>query len=697
MPAGELLLEVRCEEIPARMLAPAMQELKTRVLEELMARSLPPREMVTAFTPRRLTLAVRGLAEQEPERVERVTGPPVGVAFDAEGRPTAAGLGFARRCGVEPGALQRLQTARGEYVAAEVRRPGAPTAAVLAELLPRLLSSLSWDKTMRWGCGRGPWVRPPHGIVALFGDEVVAFELFGVASGASTCGHPILSPKPFAVTGWSDYRTKLARRDIVVGFEARREALTRRLAEAALELGGELVPDPELLDRLTAVCEIPGVVAGRFSEEFLGLPREVLVTTLRDHQSAFSVQAGGGLIAAFLTVMDRPHDDSGRVRAGNEGVVEARLADARFFHDEDRKTPLAARLPRLAQLTFHARLGSFADKSERVRKLAADLVSALEWRDLAGPLDEAARLAKCDLTTEMVKEFTSLQGTMGGVYAREEGLPELVWQALYDQYRPLGAEDAIPRGRVGQLLGLADRLDSLVGIFGLGLVPSGSRDPFGLRRQAQGLVRIVLEGRIPIDLDLAAARAVVLYGGLLERNGEQVLAALRPFLHDRVRTVLGRQGLAYDEIEAALAVGGAQLPDVQARARALHAVREEPSFLAVVLAAKRIANILKDQAEHELDPRRFVEEAERNLYEASLRLRQEVLEAEERREYESCLRSIAAFADVLERFFVEVLVMDENRERRHNRLALLQSIQRILSRTARLTEMVVDRAELRKG
>lgn len=697
MPQGELLLEVRCEEIPARLLQPAVRELATRVFEELMGRDLAPQGMRTGFTPRRLVLAVEGLAERQPDRLERVVGPPTSAAFDADGAPTAAALGFARRCGVEAGALLRVDTGRGEYVAADVARAGRPTREILAEVLPSVLASLAWDKPMTWGDGSGPWVRPVHGVVALFADEVVPFALFGVAAGATTCGHPVLSPKPFAVSAWSDYRTKLARRGIQVGFEARREALARRLNEGAVALGGELVPDPELLDRLTAICEIPGVVAGRFDERYLELPREVLSTSLRDHQSAFTAQAGGRLLPVFLTVMDRPDDPAGRVQAGNEWVVEARLADARFFYEEDRKRPLADRVARLDQLTFHAELGSLADKSERVQRLAAVLAEALGWAAEAPDAVEAARLAKCDLTTELVKEFTSLQGTMGGVYAREEGLPEALWQAIYDQYRPAGADDPIPRGRAGRLLGLADRLDSLVGMFGLGLLPSGSRDPFGLRRAAQGVVRIVLEAELPLDLDLAVAQAVVLYGGRLRRSGEEILASLRPFLHDRVRAFLGRAGLAYDEIEAALAVGGAQLPDVEARARALHAVRSEPGFLAVVLAAKRIANILRDQAEHELDPERLIEGAERELYRASLELRDRVLAAEARGEYEACLRSIVAFADVLERFFVEVLVMDENRELRHNRLALLQSIQRVLSRTARLTEMVVDRDELRQG
>jgi glycyl-tRNA synthetase beta chain len=678
------------------MLQPAVRELATRCFERLVARGMTPSEVLTAFTPRRLCLVLRGLPEREPDRREELVGPPVAAAFDADGTPTRAARGFADRCGVAVEALRRVTTEKGEYVAAERDIAGASTPEVLAEILPATLRGLSWAKTMRWGSGSGPWVRPVHGLLALFDGEVVPCELFGVAASATTVGHPILSPEPFAVRGWSDYRQKLARRGLIVLFEARREALAEGLAKAAEELGGRRVEDEELLDKLTAICEVPGVVAGRFDESFLELPREVLVASLRDHQSAFTVEADGVLLPGFLTVMDRADDPRGRVRAGNEWVVEARLADARFFWREDLETPLAERLDRLEHLTFHAELGSFAEKTERVRRLTAVLAAALGWEDRGGAAEEAARLLKTDLTTEMVKEFTSLQGTVGGIYARDEGYPAEVWQAIYDQYLPVSVEDRIPRGAVGLLAALADRLDTLVGIVGLGLIPSGSRDPFGLRRVAQGLVRMVLEAELPLDLDLAGAKAVLLYGDRLERSGDAVLSDLRPFLHDRVRHLLGREGFAYDEIEAGLAVA-APLPDVRARVRALHAVRDEPAFLEVVLAAKRIANIVKDAPEHELDEKLLREEAEKALWRESRALRQEVIAAEAEGEYEKALRGIAGLAGHLERFFTDVLVMDEDRDLRHNRIALLQGIQRTLSRIARLTEMVVDKAELRRG
>ena len=436
---------------------------------------------------------------------------------------------------------------------------------------------------------------------------------------------------------------------------------------------------------------------GSFHEDFLELPAEVLATSLRDHQSALTVEAPGDgrLLPYFLTVMDRPDDPIGRTRSGNEWVVAARLADARFFYGEDRKAGLSHRIEQLARLTFQERLGSYADKTSRLVALSGFICQQLGWEDLSVQAQSAARLLKVDLATEMVKEFTSLQGIMGGIYAREEGHPEEVWQAVYDQYMPGSAEDRIPRGRVGQVAGLADRIDTLVGIFGLGMIPTGSKDPFGLRRAAQAAVRIALEGGLTLDLETVAAQAAHLYADRLIRKPEQILDDLRPFLYDRVRYILGLAGYAYDEIEAGLAAGGANLPDLRARVDAVHKVREEPGFLTVVLAAKRIVNILKDAPEAPLDEQLFTEPAERDLHAAFQGLRSEVEEAAAAGDYERCLRRIADLAPVLDRFFVEVLVMDPDPGVRRNRMALLQAIHRTVSRTARLTEVVVDKAEAR--
>lgn len=688
---AEYLLEVRAEEIPARMLEPAVRHLATRTFEELMALGLAPKEVEAGFTPRRLVLMLRGVPERERDRQEREVGPPAQVAWK-DGEPTRALQGFARRCGVKPEALERIETDKGEYVAATLDIPGRPTPEVLGELVPRVLHEISWPKQMRWGSGEGPWVRPVHGLVSLFGGEVVPFRLFDLDAGRTTVGHPVLSPEPFEVDGIKGYLERLGERHIEVRPGPRRKALEAALRSKAEELEGTLVEDDELLDKLTAICEIPGVMAGSFARSFLELPREVLVASLKDHQSALTVESpSGDLLPHFLTVMDRPDDPAGRVRSGNEWVVTARLEDARFFHGEDKKVRLADRVGDLEHLTFHEKLGSYADKAKRIAELAELLCRELGRDDDVPAAVEAATLLKADLTTAMVAEFTSLQGVIGGIYAREEGYPEEVWQAIYDQYLPASVDDRVPRGRIGKVVSLADRIDTLVGIFGLSLIPTGSRDPFGLRRAAQGVVRIALEGEMPLDLDLVAAKAARLYGDQLERSGEQILDTLRPFLYDRIRYLLGHLGYAYDEIEAALAVGGDDLPDLEARVKALHKVREEETFLSVVLAAKRIVNIVKDQAEHTLRPEALVEPAEKALYEAHKRLKGEIEATAEAHDYEQALAKVGEFAEVLDRFFVEVLVMDENERLRQNRIALLQAIHRVLTRIARLTEMVVER------
>ena len=696
MPKGEYLLEVRSEEIPARMLEPGVRELATRVFEELMARGIGPREVETGYTPRRLVMILSGLPEREADREEQVMGPPVRAAFAADGAPTPALLGFAKRTGLEPDQLARVKTDKGEYLAATKKIAGRPTADVLAEIVPRVLAGISWAKMMRWGSGEGPWVRPVHGVISLFDGEIVPFDLFGIAAGAETEGHPTLSPEPFRVAGVADYKRLLAERNVEVRPAERRRVLHDTMRSRAEALGGTLVEDPVLLDKLTAICEIPGVMEGRFGDAFLELPAEVLSTSLRDHQSALTVSdAEGGLLPCFLTVMDRPDDPAGRARSGNEWVVAARLADARFFYGEDRKAGLAHRAEQLQRLNFQEKLGSYATKTERIVALSAFLCDQLGFKAERLHAVEAARLLKVDLATEMVKEFTSLQGVMGGIYAREEGHSEEVWQAVYDQYLPASADDPIPRGKVGQITGLADRIDTLVGIFGLGLIPTGSKDPFGLRRAAQAVVRIALEGGLPLDLEAVATEAARLYGDRLTRSAEKILDDLRPFLYDRIRYILGLEGFAYDEIEAGLAVGVANLPDLRARVDALHKVREEAAFLSVVLAAKRIANIVKDAAEQPIDESLFAEPAEKDLAAAFEGLRAEVEEAASAGDYERCLRLIAGLAPVLDRFFVEVLVMAEDENVRRNRLALLQAIGKTASRTAKLSEVVVDKAEAR--
>ena len=729
---GELLLEIRAEEIPARMLPGAVQELGTRLFEELMSRGLSPKSLDSAFTPRRLVLILRGLPNKERDRQEEVLGPPVKNAFDAAGKPTAAVAAFAKKCEVAEADLRIVEAAKGkigrtvrtfaeqlaqpagaspagggEYLAATRSIVGRETVALLAELLPKILIALTWQKTMRWGAGTGPWVRPVHGVVALFEGQVVPFELFGIQAGRESAGHSTLSPKSFPVKGVEDYLAALGRLGIVVFPAERKRLLGERMAERARALGGELVEDAALLDKLAAICEIPGVMEGSFDRSLCALPREVLATSLRDHQSALTVERDGALLPVFLTVMDRPDDPAGRVRAGNEWVVAARLADAKFFFEKDRSQALADRREGLAKLTFQEKLGSYAEKSARLVKLSEAIAAAAGVGDAAA-VRSAAELLKVDLGTDMVKEFTDLQGVVGGLYARAEGAPEAVWQAIYDQYRPAGAKDALPRGAVGQVMALADRLDTLAGFFGLGLIPTGSKDPFGLRRAALGVVRLALEGELEVDLEAALRVAFGLLHDKLPAKGvvsggasvpspnvplEQTKAfgSLVEFLRDRLTHVLGERGFAYDEVAAAMGADGGALDfrGVAARAAALQNARQEPGFAVVAQAAKRIANITKGSEAFTFTGAFCSLDAEAALWTASETLHEEILEARTKRDFARGLSSVAKLAAPLETFFKDVMVMDPDERLRQNRIALLQSIQSEIRWLADLSQIVV--------
>ncbi|GMU65897.1 MAG: glycine--tRNA ligase beta subunit [Acidobacteriota bacterium] len=714
MAEGELLLEVRAEEIPARMLGPAGRELATRLFEQLVALALTPHEVEAGSTPRRLWVVLTGLPACEKDRETIEVGPPASAAFDASGAPTAAAEGFARKVGVEVAALRRRVftkadvartgvKAEGERVYVERVVRGRDTREVLAALIPRTLAELGWAKTMRWGSGTGPWVRPVHGVVALFDGEIVPFELFGVASGRTTAGHPTLSPERFDVLSAADWRGRLGGLGIVPEPEVRRERLVAGMRERAAAAGGRLVEDGALLDKLAAICEIPGVLEGSFDAALLELPREVLRTSLADHQSALVVERPDGRLAPlFLTVMDRPDDPAGRVRAGNEWVVAARLADAAFFWKKDRSAPLEAGVERLEDLSFHERLGHYGSKRSRLDSMTSHWAKwAMLGEEEARHLRRAVQLLKVDLTSEMVREFTSLQGIVGGIYAREDGEADVVWQAIYDQYLPAGADDPLPRGRVGRFAALADRIDTLVGFFGLGLIPTGSKDPYGLRRSALGIVRLLLEGGIPLGLERVTRSAYQQHVSL-KLGEDECWSKLRPFYEDRVRYLLGLRGFAHDEIEAGLGATGSpleSLPELERRVRAIHEVRDRPELLSVVLSFKRLNNILKDAADGSLpaepDSSKLGSAAEQALVEARGALDRELASAAGAGDPARSLEAIGRFAEPLDRFFVEVLVMDPDPEVRRQRLALLAAVRRSIAAVADLSAVVVDKAELR--
>lgn len=649
------LLEIGCEEIPDWMIPPALKHLGELFEGLLKEYRLSGQVAWLEATPRRLALKAEGLPARQPASVEVITGPP-----KAAGENAAAG--FARKMGVEVSALKLVKTPKGEYFACRKRVAGRATSEILASALPELILKIYFPKTMYWTGKNGPrFIRPIRWLVALLGNRVVPFEIVGVRSGRHTSGHRQLG-KPKVRVNIDDYQEKLRENYVLVSAAERRARIEAGLQGAA--------SDPGLLDTLVYLTEYPTPITGSFDPAFLSLPEEVLVTVMRHHQKYFSVRnQEGRLEPRFIAVMNTKDDPEGLVRQGNERVLRARFNDARFFWDFDQQKPLAARVDDLAHVTWQAQLGSYLDKTRRIVELV---------RDLGGSeaAQRAALLSKCDLTTEMVKEFTELQGVMGGLYARAQGEPEAVWRAIYEHYQPVSMEDPIPSTPEGRLVSLADKLDTLRGCFAIGLIPSGSKDPFGLRRAAQGVVKILAESELPL-------RVSALVGGD---------EALREFLLDRVRYYFREvRGFAYDEVNAVLAAGWDDLADAGRRLEALRAVRPTPNFEPLAASFKRIRNILR-QAQFaggvEVDETLLEEGPEKELYLAFTGVRARVEEAGA--DYRSKLEAIASLRPAVDLYFDKVLVNAPEERIRANRLAMLDRLRKEFSSIADFSEIVTQ-------
>ncbi len=689
------LLEIRTEEIPAAALPGARRQLHELFVARLVEAGFSDATVDVWSTSRRLAVLVGGLPERQPDRTEEMTGPPVRVAVAEDGSATPAGEGFARKVGLPFAEIGRVETDKGEYLTATVVHEGRASAEILAELVPSIVTALRFPKMMRWGDGRFQFVRPVHGVVALLDDEVVPIELFGKVSGRTTVGHRVHAPAKFEISEASDYVAALAQRSVVVDPAVRRrdiEALAETLAGAA---GAQIHPDPELMAEHVELVEWPGLLAGSFNADYLELPPEVVVTTLRYHQKCLVLEnAEGVLQPGFIAVADRKDDPEGLIRQGNEWVIGARLADAGFFFNEDRKQKLAEIASALGRLEFHRVLGSLEDKAVRVGTLATACADDLESSVDRAILNETARLAKTDLLTNMVGEFPELQGVMGGHYLRLEGAEDEVWQAVRDHYQPVGFDGVVPTSELGRLLGVADRLDTVAGLFAVGERPSGSKDPFGLRRAAQGAVKIVIDSGWDLDFEAAITAAVKLVKQYSEDGADDLEQAVTDFVADRVRRWLTDVvGVSGDTADAVMAVGWFNLPNAVARAGALQHVREADSFRSLALAFKRVRNITADQPDGDVDPALFEQAEERELYEATQVFRAAIQELLPDRRVEEAFQSMEPLADVLERFFVEVLVMCEDEKVRANRIALLKNLGRDFSELADLSKLQVEGGE----
>jgi glycyl-tRNA synthetase beta chain len=657
------------------------------VLSGLDAAGIPHGQAHGFATPRRLAVRVRGLAEHQPDKQVEKRGPPLKVAYDGQGAPTQAAIAFAKNCGASVTELSALKTDKGEWLMFRGTERGAPTMSLLGDIINQAVAALPIAKRMRWGSGTVEFVRPVHSVVLLYGDEVVPAEVLGLKAGRVTHGHRFHAPKPITLKSALGYEGRLHRARVVADFAKRRELIRAGVSAAAAASGdgSTALIEEALLDEVTALVEWPVPIAGQFEQRFLSLPREVVIATVQDHQRYFAVQDTDGKLSGwFVTVSNIESRDPSKVREGNERVVRPRLSDAAFFWEQDRKLKLDAHAAALSGVTFQTRLGTYADKTRRVEALAQSIGGRID----AGPwVARAARLAKADLMTAMVGEFPELQGTMGRYYAEAEGEPEELARALEEHYRPRFAGDALPSTKTGQAVGLADKIDTLVGIFAIEQRPTGAKDPFGLRRAALGVLRILLEGRLDLDLfellaEAAAAQPVLKAG---------VADEVYDYLFERFRGLLSEEpGTTVEMLDAVFANRPRSPLDALTRLQALKEFLSMPE--AVVLAAinKRIANILKKTtlgSEVTVDGGALTEEAERQLHRTLSELRAPVEEAAAERRYAQSLKALVALRAPVDEFFERVMVMDDDMGRRNNRLALLREVQRLLGGVADLSRL----------
>jgi glycyl-tRNA synthetase beta chain len=675
---AEYFFELLTEEIPAW-----MHDAVQNTLREKLA---PFGGTVTVTTtPRRIIFFLAGLVDREEDRVQEVKGPPKKAAYDASGNPTQALNGFLKK---NNAAITDVLDG-GDYVLVRRNIAGRGTDEILRERVPEIIESLRWPKMMRWGKGEHSYIRPIHSVVSVYDGKPLPITIFGIASGKTTVGHRTLAPQKIEVGSYNEYVHKLEAARVIVDVTRRRHVMAERARVLANQAGGTPAMDASIWSQWQYLTEYPGIVRAEFRRDYLALPEEVLVTVMRVHQKQLPIRdAHGHLTHSFLAVLDNEGDPDGNAAYGNSFVTNARFADAQFFYETDRKRPLESRLEQLEHLQFQEKLGNYRRKTERIVEIARALGA-----------DEAtltaASLCKTDLVTEMVKEFTDLQGKIGGIYARDEKYPTEVWQAIYDHYLPVNVEDPLPRTRSGAIVALADKIDTVAGFFSIGVRPTGSKDPFALRRAAQGVVQILLNR----DKRRVQVKVSDLFDIALRfHDAPKAKGDLVAFFSERVQTILetSAYGFAYDEIQAAMEGGWeGYLPDLVDRIEAVKAVRNDADFLSILDSAKRIANITEGHPNAEVAKNRLENEAEKRLNDLADTVGEQVRELIADRKYRDALRSFAGMAPELETFFKEVMVNVDDPAIANNRKALLRKIGAFVAPIADVTKIVVARRDYR--
>ncbi len=680
-----LLFEIGTEELPPKALRRLAEALLQEVVGGLQKVGLAHGDSHVYAAPRRLAIHIDALAARQADRDIERRGPAVQAAYDADGKPTPAAMGFARSCGVDIDDLERMVTDKGEWLLWRTREAGKPVAELLPDILRTALERLPVPRRMRWGAGEETFVRPVHWLVLLYGKDILPFAAFGRQAGRLSYGHRFHHPQAITLAHADDYTTALAEPgQVVVDYRQRRQSIRRQVEEEAVAAGGQAVISDALLDEVTGMNEWPVAVRGDFDERFLDLPAEVLISAMGGHQKYFHVVDGDDrLLPVFVTVSNIASHDMAVVRHGNERVIRPRLADAAFFWQQDRSRPLAQRIDELARVLFQKQLGTLREKATRLVALSSFLAQALRLDSVTA--ERAAVLAKCDLLTEMVGEFPELQGVMGRYYALADGEDERVAMALEEQYRPRHAGDRLPASDHGRVLALADKLDTLVGIFAIGQQPTGDRDPFALRRAALGILRILVEESLPLDLSALIEAALDGYRRQGLAVADDVADALQGFFVDRLRGYCLDQGIDADVFAAVRACRPSSPADFVRRLQAIAVFRQRPEAASLAAANKRIRNILRKsggEVPSDIDSALFVEAAETRLFQCLTQLADEVAPLFAEARYDDALARLAGLHEPVDAFFDDVMVMADEPALRANRLALLQALSSLFLKVA---------------
>jgi len=684
----ELLLEIGTEEIPAGFIPSALADMESLARKELESQRIDFEGLETLGTPRRLVLVIKSVAEQQNNVEMRKVGPSKQAAFDAKGKPTQAALGFAKNQGVSVDSLKIVQTEKGEYVCAVKEEAGKPTLDLLVPLLPKLILSIPFQKSMRWADLSVRFARPIHWILALFGGTVIPFEVGNVQSGDVTFGHRFMHPDPFRVDSFKTYLEKTRESFVMVDPAERRRKIEEEMLREATAFSGKILKDEELLNEVTFLVEYPVVLRGHFEEKFLSLPQDVLVHSMKEHQRYFPVvNAEGRLLPSFLCVSNIAPRDQSVVIKGNEKVLRARLSDAAYFFQEDLKVPLEKRVNELKKVVFQAKLGTSFEKMERFRHLALWIIDQID-PGLRALVDRTAFLCKADLVTGMVGEFPKLQGVVGREYAHRMGERPEVAESIYEHYWPTFAGDRLPTRPIGDAVSMADRLDTIVGCFGVGLIPTGTADPFGLRRHALAIIRIILEKKYSLSLVELIDESEKLLKHKMKRPMSDVKQEVLDFFRTRYQYFLLDRGYPFDVIDAVFSTGVDELLDVQGRVEALAEAKGWKDFESIVIASKRAINILKGASPAEkMNPALFHEPAEKNLYQAFITTRETVETRLKKRDYRAALLEMTRLKVPVDQFFDGVMVMVEDQTIRENRLALLDQIGQVCGRIADFSKL----------